>query len=87
MYMDYAKFNEIMNVTADVFSSWDENMKDFTNVAREGMPKSLSFADAQSLVSVRKSSSLSRLRLRITNCTSVSSTSERSAARTSSCVL
>lgn len=36
MYMDYAKFEEVMSVAADVFSTWDENMKDFTNVAREG---------------------------------------------------
>lgn len=36
MYMDYAKFEEIMGITADVFATWDENMKDFTNVAREG---------------------------------------------------
>ncbi|OCF56381.1 dynein heavy chain 1, cytosolic [Kwoniella mangroviensis CBS 10435] len=35
MYMDYAKFEEVMAMTADVFATWDENMKDFTNVARE----------------------------------------------------
>lgn len=36
MYMDYTKFEEVMVATADVFATWDENMKDFTNVAREG---------------------------------------------------
>lgn len=36
MYTDYAKFENIMAQVADVFATWDENMKDFTNVAREG---------------------------------------------------
>ena len=36
MYMDYTKFEEQMAMVADVFGTWDENMKDFTNVAREG---------------------------------------------------
>lgn len=36
MYMDYAKFEGIMALAADVFATWDENLKDFTNVAREG---------------------------------------------------
>jgi dynein heavy chain 1 len=36
MYMDYTKFEEVMGMVAEVFSTWDENMKDFTNVAREG---------------------------------------------------
>ncbi|WVQ81477.1 hypothetical protein IAT38_003601 [Cryptococcus sp. DSM 104549] len=35
MYMDYAKFEEVMATAAEVFGTWDENMKDFTNVARE----------------------------------------------------
>ncbi|WVQ93134.1 hypothetical protein IAU59_000198 [Kwoniella sp. CBS 9459] len=35
MYMDYAKFEEVMALAAEVFATWDENMKDFTNVARE----------------------------------------------------
>ncbi|KAK4688349.1 dynein cytoplasmic 1 heavy chain, partial [Tremellales sp. Uapishka_1] len=35
MYMEYGKFETIMGLTAQVFASWDENMKDFTNVARE----------------------------------------------------
>jgi dynein heavy chain 1 len=37
MYMDYNKFDQVTNQVAEVFSAWDENMKDFTNVAREGM--------------------------------------------------
>lgn len=37
MYMDYAKFEEVMATAAEVFGTWDENMKDFTNVAREGI--------------------------------------------------
>jgi dynein heavy chain 1 len=37
MYMDYGKFEEVMAVATSVFTIWDENMKDFTNVAREGM--------------------------------------------------
>ena len=37
MYMDYAKFDDIMAFAQDVFAVWDENMKDFTNVGREGM--------------------------------------------------
>ncbi len=36
MYMDYGKFEDAMGMTAEVFSIWEENMKDFTNVAREG---------------------------------------------------
>ncbi|WVN87983.1 uncharacterized protein L203_103180 [Cryptococcus depauperatus CBS 7841] len=35
MYMDYTKFEEVMTVAAEVFATWDESMKDFTNVARE----------------------------------------------------
>lgn len=35
MYMDYTKFEEVMATAAEVFATWDENMKDFTNVARE----------------------------------------------------
>jgi dynein heavy chain 1 len=85
MYMDYAKFDEIMNVTAEVFSTWDENMKDFTNVAREGESETCGVADAESLVSVRRSSSPSRSTLRTTSYRSASCTSVRSVARTSSC--
>lgn len=35
MYMDHTKFEEVMALAADLFATWDENMKDFTNVARE----------------------------------------------------
>lgn len=49
MYMDYAKFDEIMNMTAEVFGTWDENMKDFTNVAREGRFVHVTCADDFSL--------------------------------------
>lgn len=34
--MDYTKFEDAMGLAAEVFATWDENMKDFTNVAREG---------------------------------------------------
>lgn len=46
MYMDYAKFEDIMALAADVFATWDENMKDFTNVAREGGWSSLRILEA-----------------------------------------
>lgn len=36
MYMEYETFERSMNAAADVFLTWDENMKEFTNVAREG---------------------------------------------------
>lgn len=34
--MDYAKFETVMAQVTEVFATWDENIKDFTNVAREG---------------------------------------------------
>lgn len=37
MYMEYETFERSMTAAADVFLTWDENMKEFTNVAREGM--------------------------------------------------
>jgi len=37
MRMKYGKFEEAMSMTAEVFAIWEENMKDFTNVAREGV--------------------------------------------------
>lgn len=85
MYMDYAKFDEIMNVTAEVFSTWDENMKDFTNVAREGELSACEVVDVESLVNVRRSSSPSRSTPHTTSCRSASCTSAPSAARTNSC--
>jgi dynein heavy chain 1 len=36
MFMDYEMFERIMASVADVFATWDENIKEFTNVAREG---------------------------------------------------
>jgi dynein heavy chain 1 len=36
MYMDYDKFEQVMSLASGVFAVWEENMKDFTNVAREG---------------------------------------------------
>ena len=36
MYADYDKFEEALGMTSEVFATWEENMKDFTNVAREG---------------------------------------------------
>jgi dynein heavy chain 1 len=41
MYTDYTKFEEITALASEMFSTWDENMKDFTNVAREGQLLSL----------------------------------------------
>lgn len=39
MYMDYASFERTMSTAIDVFATWDENIKEFTNVAREVMRK------------------------------------------------
>jgi hypothetical protein len=36
MYLDYSSFERIVATTAEVFASWEENIKEFTNVAREG---------------------------------------------------
>ncbi|EOO03106.1 putative dynein heavy chain protein [Phaeoacremonium minimum UCRPA7] len=33
--LDYQEFRSIMNTTTDIFKTWDENVKEFTNVARE----------------------------------------------------
>ncbi|BEJ00458.1 hypothetical protein CcaverHIS631_0503150 [Cutaneotrichosporon cavernicola] len=60
MYMDYAKFDEIMNVTAEVFSTWDENMKDFTNVARE-----VSRKRAEKFISIKINPAHNKLQERI----------------------
>jgi dynein heavy chain 1 len=35
--LDYREFTNIMRQTDDVFSTWDESVKEFTNVAREVM--------------------------------------------------
>lgn len=37
MYTDHTKFEEVMSLASEMFTTWDENMKDFTNVAREGL--------------------------------------------------
>jgi len=36
MYMNYKSFERTMTAAMDVFATWDENIKEFTNVAREG---------------------------------------------------
>lgn len=36
MYLDYPTFERIVVTTAEVFASWEENIKEFTNIAREG---------------------------------------------------
>lgn len=36
MFMDYATFERLMEGVNDVFAVWDENVKEFINVAREG---------------------------------------------------
>ncbi|KAJ2903583.1 putative dynein heavy chain protein [Zalerion maritima] len=33
--LDYKEFRELMDTTDDIFRTWDENIKEFTNVARE----------------------------------------------------
>ncbi|EFX05210.1 dynein heavy chain [Grosmannia clavigera kw1407] len=33
--LDYAEFNRVMSATNDIFRAWDDNVKEFTNVARE----------------------------------------------------
>lgn len=34
--MDYPSFESTMTAAMEVFATWDENIKEFTNVAREG---------------------------------------------------
>jgi dynein heavy chain 1 len=36
MFIDYEMFERNMASVADVFATWNENIKEFTNVAREG---------------------------------------------------
>ncbi len=36
MYMEHAMFERTMRVVMEVFGVWEENIKEFTNVAREG---------------------------------------------------
>lgn len=61
MYMDYAKFEDIMGVASDVFATWDENMKDFTNVARE-----VSRKRAEKFISIKINPAHAKLQERIT---------------------
>lgn len=35
MYMEYDDFEKIMSGAEDVFKTWDENIKEFTNIARD----------------------------------------------------
>lgn len=60
MYMDYAKFEGVMAQAQEVFATWDENMKDFTNVAREGEPLHKSGLTVQCRGNAQRSSSLSK---------------------------
>jgi len=36
MHLEYRDFENLMNVAEGIFSTWDDNVKEFTNVAREG---------------------------------------------------
>lgn len=35
MHLEYKDFDSLMNVAEGIFKTWDENLKEFTNVARE----------------------------------------------------
>ncbi|OWZ39026.1 dynein heavy chain 1, cytosolic [Cryptococcus neoformans Tu259-1] len=61
MYMDYTKFEEVMATAAEVFGTWDENMKDFTNVARE-----VSRKRAEKFISIKINPIHAKLQERIT---------------------
>jgi dynein heavy chain 1 len=61
MYMDYGKFEEVMSLASSVFTVWDENMKDFTNVARE-----VSRKRSEKFISIRINPAHSKLQERIT---------------------
>jgi dynein heavy chain 1 len=45
MYMDYASFESTMTAAMEVFATWDENIKEFTNVAREGETRDFVLVD------------------------------------------
>lgn len=60
MYMDYSKFEEVMNLTTEVFGAWDDNMKDFTNVARE-----VSRKRAEKFISIKINPAHAKLQERI----------------------
>ncbi|WVQ73635.1 hypothetical protein IAR50_003215 [Cryptococcus sp. DSM 104548] len=61
MYMDYAKFEEVVALGAEVFGTWEENMKDFTNVARE-----VSRKRAEKFISIKINPVHAKLQERIT---------------------
>lgn len=87
--MDYGKFEDVMATVADVFATWDDNMKDFTNVAREGGPtilaKTGTSADSfQFPGRDRRNSSRSRSILRTLNYKNESPTFELSGDPTNS---
>ena len=89
MYMDYAKFDDVMSLAGEVFVTWDENMKDFTNVAREGEPLLSRLAalmmTPQCPGSASKSSSRSKSPLPTPSCRKEWRTSAGSVGRTSRC--
>lgn len=35
MYIPYEPFSSLLSLTSDIFATWDEHLKEFTNVARE----------------------------------------------------
>ncbi|KAL7421138.1 dynein heavy chain [Cryptotrichosporon argae] len=60
MYMEYGKFENVMGAVAEVFGTWDENMKDFTNVARE-----VSRKRAEKFISIKINPAHAKLQERI----------------------
>ncbi|WWC63949.1 uncharacterized protein I303_106555 [Kwoniella dejecticola CBS 10117] len=61
MYMDYGKLEDVMAMATEVFATWDENMKDFTNVARE-----VSRKRAEKFISIKINPAHAKLQERIT---------------------
>jgi dynein heavy chain 1 len=78
MYMDHTKFDEVMALAADLFATWDENMKDFTNVAREsefgyltpavsaGLTRTVSRKRSERFISIKINPAHAKLQERIT---------------------
>lgn len=58
--MDYAKFEDIVSQAGNVFATWDENMKDFTNVARE-----VSRKRSERFISIKVESAHAKLQERV----------------------
>lgn len=71
MLMKYTKFEEVMILAAEAFATWDENMKDFTNVAREGEIRSTITTDNQCHGNGRKNLSRSKSAPLMQNCKTV----------------